>query len=105
MLIDGFNAACKNITASFMKVGDESTREIRFWKTAKGNLPYFSYILRKPEPLGKELKTVVCSVTRALLFIEVQREKEGIRHSKYHQDLGATAACTKRTLEATKGIV
>ena len=65
-----------------MKVGGESMSEIRFWTTAKGNLPHFSYIFRKPEPLGIEFKTVACSVTDALLFIEFHRGKEGMKHSK-----------------------
>ena len=37
--------------------------EIRFCVTSKGNLPQLFYIFRKPEPLGEEFKTVVCSVT------------------------------------------
>ena len=34
-LIDGFNAACKNIAASFLKVGDEPMSAIRFWTMEK----------------------------------------------------------------------
>ena len=104
MLFDEFNNACKNIVASFLKVGDESMSAIRFRTTAKGNLPHFSYIFRNPEPLGTEFNTVACSVTGALLFIEVQRGKEGMKHSRYQKELGATTACTKRMMEATKGI-
>ena len=37
-LFDGFNTACENIAASFLKVGDESMIAIRFRKTAKGQL-------------------------------------------------------------------
>ena len=77
---------------------------IRFRTTTKGNLPHLSDILRNPEPLGTEFKTVACSFTGALILIEVQRGKEGIKHIKYQKDLGATAACTKRITEATKGI-
>ena len=69
----GFNTVCENIAASFLKVGDESMSAIRFLTTAKGNLPHLSYIFRKPEPLGTESNTVACSITGALLFIEVQR--------------------------------
>ena len=83
MLIAGFNAACKNIAASFLKVGDESMGAIRFRTTAKGNLPHLSYILLKPEPLGTEFNTVACSVTGDLIFIELQRGKEGIEHRNY----------------------
>ena len=68
LLFDGLNEACKNIYASYLKVGDESISEICIWTTAKGNL---SYILRKPEPIGTEFKSVACSITGALLFIEL----------------------------------
>ena len=78
---------------------------IRFGATAKGNLPHLSYIFRKPDPLGGYFKIVACYVTGALLFIEVKRVREGINNSKYHLQLGETAACTKRMMEATKGIV
>ena len=78
LLFDAFNTACKNIPASFLKVGDESMSAIRFRTTAKGNLSHLSYIFRKPEPLGADFKTVACSVTGALLFIKVQRGKEGM---------------------------
>ena len=82
LLIYGFNMACNNIAASFLKVWNESMSALRFQKTAKGNLPHLSYILRKTDPLGTEFKTVACSVTGALLFIEVQRGKEGMKHRK-----------------------
>ena len=39
-----------------------------------------------------------------MIFIEFQIGKEGIKHIKYHQDLGETADCTKRMTEATKRI-
>ena len=50
----------------------ESMSAIRFWTMEKGNLTHLCYIFSMPEPLGTEFKTVTCSVTRALLFIEVQ---------------------------------
>ena len=96
--------ACKNIAASSLNVGDESMSAIRSRTTAKGNLPHLSYTFRKTEPLGTEFKTVACSTTGDLLFIELHRGKEGMKHSKYHKGLGATAAFTKRIMEATKGI-
>ena len=102
-LFVGFNTACKNIAASFLKVGDESMSEIRFRTTEKGNLPHLSYIFRKPEPLGTKFKTVVCSVTGALLFIEVQRGKEGMKDSRYQKELGSTAACTNQMMEEIRG--
>ena len=56
---------------------------ISFWTTAKGDLPHLSYIFRKLEPLGTEFKIVACYVTGALLFIEGQRGKEGMKHGNY----------------------
>ena len=82
MLIYGFNAACKNIASSFMKVGDDSMSAISFRTTAKDNLPHLSYIFRKPEPLGTEFNIVACYVTGDLIFIEVYRVNEWIKHSK-----------------------
>ena len=104
LLFVGFNTACKNIAASFLKMGDESMSAIRFRKTAKGNLLHVSYIFRKPEPLGAEFNAFACSITGVLLFIELQRGKEGTKDSRYHQELGATVACTKRMMKETKGI-
>ena len=54
----------------FLKVGDESMSETRFWTTEKGNLTHLSYIFRKPEPLGIDFKTVSFYVTGALISIE-----------------------------------
>ena len=71
MLIDGFNDTCNNIDASYLKVGDESMSAISFRTTGKGNLPHLYYILCKPDPLGAYSNTVSCSVTGALLFVEV----------------------------------
>ena len=102
MSIDGFNDTCNTIADSYMKV--ESMSAIRFRKTAKGNLPHLSYIFRKPEPLGIEFKTVTCSSTWALLFIEARILKEGRNKIKYHLHLVATASCTKIMIEAKKGI-
>ena len=77
---------------------------ICFRTTEKGNLPHLSYIFHKPYPLRTQFKTVACYVSGDLLFIELQRGKQGINHSKYQQGIGATASCIKITLEATRGI-
>ena len=87
--------ACNNIADSYLKFGGESMSAIRFRTKEKGNLPHLSYILLKPDPLGEELKLVACSVTGALLFIDVHRRKEWKNHVKYQNKLGATLACTK----------
>ena len=77
---------------------------IRFQTMAKGNLPHSSYIFIKPEPLGTEFNKVACSVTGAFIFIELQRVKEGMKHSKYILELGVNADYTKIMMEETKWI-
>ena len=73
LLINGFNKARK--AASYMKVRDDSTSAISFWKTAKGNLTHLYYIFCNTEPMWTEFKTVTCSVTGVLIFTKVQRGK------------------------------
>ena len=46
LFIDGFNKACSNIAARYLKVGDESMSVMEFCTTLKGDLPYLSYIFR-----------------------------------------------------------
>ena len=90
--------------SQFLKVVDELMSAIRFQTMAKVNLPHLSYIFRKLKPLGTKFNKVACSITAALLFIEVQRGEEGMKEICYQKDLGATAVCTKRMMEATKEI-
>ena len=47
---------------------------------------------------------VACSVTGVVVFLELQQGKEGMKSIRYHLELGATAACTKRLMEETKGL-
>ena len=84
LLIYGFNKACSNIAASYLKVGYESMSAIRFCTTSKGDLPHLSYIFRNPEPLGVEFNTVVFSVTGYLIFLDIQWEEEGVKSSRFH---------------------
>ena len=104
MLIDGFSKECSNIATIYLKVRDESMNVILFRTTWKGDLPHLSYIFCKPEPLGTEFKKVACSVTGALIFLEIQRGKEEMDSSRYHLELGTTAAYTKMLMEETKGM-
>jgi hypothetical protein len=56
-LIDGFNnARAQNIAASYCKVHDESMSSWKTRTTKLGGLPFLSFILRKPKPLGTEFK-------------------------------------------------
>ena len=68
-------------------------------QTKLGNLPNISYIIRKPEPLGTEFKTVCCPITGVMTYMEIQRGKEGMKNMRLQGTLGATAACTVRCAE------
>jgi hypothetical protein len=63
-LIDGLNNnRARSLAASFCKVYDESMSAWRPRKTKTGGLPFLSYILRKPKPIGTEFKVVACTET------------------------------------------
>jgi hypothetical protein len=53
----------KIIAASLFKLLDESMSAWCPRKTKTGGLPNISFILRKPEPLGKEFKSMACLET------------------------------------------
>ena len=68
---------------------------IQFHTKLKGDLPQLSYIFRNPEPLGMEFKTVGCYITGSLIFVDIQQGNMGMKLSRYHLELGTTAASTK----------
>ena len=43
---------------------------------------------------------IVCPVLGVTTYLEVQQGKEYMKTTQYHQELGATAACTLRAAEA-----
>ena len=62
-----------NILSSWVKVLDETMSAWRPRTSKNGGLPNISYIIRKPEPLGTEFKTVCCPVTGVMTRMEIQR--------------------------------
>ena len=102
-LIDGFNELCRQIASGREKTADESMSAIRFRTTPKVDLPHNSYIFRKPEPLGTEMKNVACSRLGMMLHLEIQKGKEAMKKSTFQSELGGTVVCMKRLAIATKG--
>ena len=43
--------------------------------TKTGNLPHLSFIQRKPEPLGTELKVAMCTELQVMTFLSLCRGK------------------------------
>ena len=64
-----------HITSSWVKSLDESMSAWRPRTSKNGGLPNISYIIRKPEPLGTEFKTVCCPVSGVMIRMEIQRGK------------------------------
>jgi Transposase IS4 len=98
-LVDGYNQVRSEwVAASIYKVLDECMSAWRPRTTAKGGLPHISYILRKPEPLGTEFKSVACSKTGIMLFLEIQEGKNAMATKEFTVDMGATGACSLRLI-------
>jgi len=93
--VDNFNSIKKReFFFSLNQILDKTMSALRNRKNQTGNLPNISFLLRKPEPLGTELKDSGCKVIGDLRFLELQRGKLPMREKEYCSNLGATAACT-----------
>ena len=76
---------------------------ILFRITPKGYLPHYSYIFRKPETLGTEIKNMAFSRLGTMLHLDIQKGKEAMKISKFQNVLGGTTVCMKILDIATKG--
>ena len=103
-LVQGFNNnRAKTVAASRVKTLDESMSAFRPQSSKTGNLPNISYILRKPEPLGTELKTVACTGSNGpMLYAEIQEGKDAMKTKPFFHPHGATCACVLRLGKSTK---
>jgi len=45
------------------------------------------------------MKSVACTKTGAMLHLEIQRGKEGMKTARHNSSMGATAGCTLRAIE------
>jgi hypothetical protein len=98
-----FNENRKNkVMSSFEKVLDELMSAFRPQTRKTGDLPNLSFIPRKPEPLGAEFKCICCAITGIMIWIELQRGKDGMRAAEYSAASGVTAACTMRGARDSK---
>ena len=86
---DRFAAGC-------VIVEDKSMISWNPQSTAFGGLPNISFIPRKPEPLGTELKTVCCGTTGVMLYAEVQKGKDAMKEAALASEFGVNAAISLR---------
>ena len=82
---------------------DELTSAIQFRTTSKGDLPHYSHIFGKPEPLGTETNNVECSSFGTMLHLYIQKGQGGTKISEFQKDLGGTSACMKILAMTNKG--
>ena len=100
--VKGFNdARLREIVAGSCVTPDEMMLEWK-GKAGFGGLPHLSFIKRKPQPLGTELKSLCEGTMGMCLYIEVQKGKLRMARKKWVPTLGATTACTLRLLENFK---
>ena len=81
----------RNVNPSWIVVVDESMSAFR----GEG-MPHLSFIKRKPEPLGCELKTIADGLSGVMLGLELQEGKLPMSSKAGHREFGATTSCTKR---------
>ena len=60
-------------------------------------------IIRKPRPIGNELKTVSDASTNIVLHMELHEPKEDMANKDYVDEYGATTACSLRLTSYWKG--
>ena len=75
------NELRRYIASGIEKMADESITAKIFCTTPKVDLRHYSCIFRKPEPLGKEMKNLVCSRLGKMLNLDTQRGKEAAKMS------------------------
>ena len=84
-------------------MADQSMSVIQFVTTPKGDLPHYSYIFSKPEPLGKEMKNVAFSRLGTMLNLDIQKGEEAMKTSKPQKYLRDTTVCMEKLAIANKG--
>jgi hypothetical protein len=91
-LVDGYNANRKaTVTASWLVVVDET-----MWAWTGQGMPHLSFVKRKPEPLGAEVKNLCDGLSGVMLYLELQEGKTRMAAKKYCDEYKATTATTLR---------
>ena len=100
--VEEFNEIRRNlILPSEIIAADESMSAFRPQTSKTSNFPNISFIARKPENLGTEFKNSVCPVLGVMMFLEIQRGRNGMDRHDFFKELGATASCTVRVAKGS----
>ncbi|KAL1528519.1 hypothetical protein AB1Y20_009862 [Prymnesium parvum] len=98
-LVDTFNQHRVNyFNPGWLLTADES---MFAWRGQVGVLnvakcPHRSWVPRKPEPLGVEMKTVGDALSGVMIQMEICEGKEPMKLKEFSREWGATTACTMR---------
>ena len=83
-----------------LKILDEIMSAFKPQITKRGDLPHLTFIKRKPEPLGTEMKAAADTATRITLYLEIQKGKEVMENEEFTDICSkVTSACTKRLVK------
>jgi hypothetical protein len=100
--VRGFNhARQREICPGSSLTPDEMMLEWK-GKSGHGGLPHLSFIKRKPQPLGTELKSVCEGTFGMCVHIEIQKGKVRMAQKQWARTYGATTGCTIRLLDMLK---
>jgi hypothetical protein len=77
-------------------VYDELMSPWRPRTTALGGLPNLSFVMRKPEPLGTEMKCACDAEVGLMLYLEFQKGTDAMRAAPHAKDVGVCGACAIR---------
>jgi hypothetical protein len=58
-------------------------------------MPHLSFVKRKPEPLGCEMKCIACGTSGVMLAIEIQEGKEAMAEKQHTSDWQKTTATVR----------
>ena len=70
--------------------------------TPKGDLPHYSYIFRKPYPLGDDIRNVYCYSLEDMLHLDIQKVKGDMKALKFQHDTKGTVSFMKRLMMSKK---
>ena len=73
------------------KTAYELIISIRFCTTPKEGLSHYSYIFRKMDPLGGDIKNVDCYRSATMLYLEIQNCKDDTKTLEFQKYLGGPA--------------
>jgi hypothetical protein len=76
-------------------------------ETSRSGMPHVTIILRKPEPIGCELKTLADGESRIMLAVELQEGKEAMREKEFMETgkvgTAQTLRCAKKLIFSAEG--